>query len=70
MIRRTRSEIEKYYVDDMKKNNIIFPEIQKPLPLYYLLNETEDEIFDKTLRAITTDFKYARYTPLLYLMIN
>jgi len=67
MIRRTRSEIEKYYVDDMKKNNIIFPEIQKPLPLYYLLNETEDEIFDKTLRAITTDFKYARYTPLLYL---
>ncbi|HOL74432.1 MAG TPA: helicase-related protein, partial [Bacteroidales bacterium] len=67
MIRRTRSEIEKYYADDLKKNNIKFPEIEKPQPLYYLLNDDEDKIFDDTLREITQNFKYARYTPLLYL---
>jgi len=64
MIRRTRSEIEKYYVDDMKKIILYFLKYKNHYQLYYLLNETEDEIFDKTLRAITTDFKYARYTPL------
>ena len=67
MIRRTRSEIEKYYADDLKQNNIKFPEIEKPQPLYYLLNDDEDKIFDDTLREITQNFKYARYTPLLYL---
>ncbi|HPZ36544.1 MAG TPA: helicase-related protein [Bacteroidales bacterium] len=67
MIRRTRSEIEKYFADDLKQNNLKFPEIEKPQPLYYLLNDDEDKIFDDTLRQITQNFKYARYTPLLYL---
>jgi len=66
MVRRTRNEIEKYFPNDIKKQKIKFPEVQDPIPLYYQLNETEDKIFNKTITLITKEFKYARYTPLLY----
>ena len=67
MVRRTRQEIEKYFSEDLKKNNIKFPEVEDPKPLYYQLNELEDEIFEKTINLITKNFTYSRYTPLLYL---
>ncbi len=66
MVRRTRDEIEKYFCKDIKKQKLKFPEVQDPVPLYYQLNETEDEIFNETIHLITQRFKYARYTPLLY----
>ncbi len=66
MVRRTRSEIEKYFTQDLKKQNITFPEVENPQPLYYQFNEVEDAIFDKTIRLIATEFSYARYMPLLY----
>ena len=64
MVRRTRSEIEKYFSRDIK--GLKFPEVQDPVPLYYQLNESEDKIFNETIHLITQKFKYARYTPLLY----
>lgn len=64
MVRRTRNEIEKYFPKDMEQQR--FPEIQKPIPLFYQLNENEEMIFDKTINLITKEFKYSRYTPLLY----
>lgn len=67
MVRRTRTEIEKYFAEDLKKNNIQFPEVEDPQPLYYQLNDDEDRIFMQTVELITQKFKYARYTPLLYL---
>ncbi len=66
MVRRTRSEIEKYFAHDLKKNNIQFPEVEPPQPLFYQLNEEEDNIFMETVRLITKNFTYARYKPLLY----
>lgn len=66
MVRRTRNEIEKYFSRDIKKQQLRFPEVQDPIPLYYQLNETEDKIFNETIHLITQKFKYARYTPLLY----
>ena len=66
MIRRTRTEIEKYYGDDLKKQGLKFPEVADPEPLFYKFNKTEAEVFDETIRALTHDFKYARYTPLSY----
>ena len=50
----------------LKKQKLKFPEVQDPVPLYYQLNETEDKIFNETIHLITQEFKYARYTPLLY----
>ena len=66
MVRRTRSEIEKYFPKDLKEQKLKFPEVEKPKPFYYQLNENEDRIFNETVRLITQKFKYARYTPLLY----
>lgn len=67
MVRRTRTEIEKYFAEDLKKNNIKFPEVEDPKPFYYQLNDDEDRIFMETVELITQEFMYSRYTPLLYL---
>lgn len=66
MVRRTRTEIEKYYGQDMKKQGFKFPEVEDPAPLFYKFSKQENEIFNETLRLITAQFNYARYTPLLY----
>jgi len=66
MVRRTRSEIEKYFPEDLKKQKLKFPEVKEPKPFYYQLNEKEDNIFNETIHLITQRFKYVRYTPLLY----
>ncbi len=67
MVRRTRTEIEKYFAEDLKKNKVKFPEVEAPKPFYYQLNKYEDEIFMETVRLITQEFTYSRYMPLLYL---
>ena len=67
MVRRTRGEIEKYFAEDLKKNNVKFPEVEDPKPFCYQLNDEEDRIFMETVELITQKFTYARYTPLLYL---
>jgi len=67
MVRRTRTEIEKYFEEDLKKQGLKFPEVEKPEPFLYELNNEEDAIFNTTIELITKKFKYSRYTPLLYL---
>lgn len=66
MVRRTRTEIERYFNKDMKGQNLKFPNVEKPVPLFYELNDTEDEIFNKTIELVAQKFKYARYMPMLY----
>ncbi len=66
MIRRTRTEIEKYYGEDMKQQGMKFPEIADPVPLLYKFSPLENEIFNETLRLLILQFNYARYKPLLY----
>jgi superfamily II DNA or RNA helicase len=65
MVRRTRTEIEKYFEKDIKEQGLKFPEVRKPEALFYELNDEEDDIFNKTIDLIANQFKYARYTPLL-----
>ncbi len=66
MVRRTRTEIKKYFEDDLKNQGLNFPEVMKPKPLYYLLNDKENGIFNKTIELIAHDFTYARYMPMTY----
>ena len=66
MIRRTRSEIVQYYLDDMKKQGLYFPKLGSPEPIVYEFDEKTEETFNETIRNIKR-FKYSRYTPLLYL---
>lgn len=68
MVRRTRSEIERYFPEDLKNNNVKFPEIEPPRPVFYELNDEEDKIFMETVSLITQDLKYSRYKPLIYLV--
>ncbi len=66
MIRRTRSEIKQYYADDLEKQGLTFPQVGSPEKIVYEFDEQTDETFTETM-AVIKDFRYARYTPLLYL---
>ena len=66
MIRRTRTEIMKYYGADLSLQGLKFPDVADPQPLFYKFNNTENEIFNETIRLLALDFKYARYKPLTY----
>ena len=66
MVRRTRLEVEKYFANDLKKQNLKFPDVVSPRPMYYKLNEQEDRIFNKTVSIIAKGIEYARYKPMLY----
>jgi len=65
MVRRTRTEISKYFERDLIQQNLKFPDMDDPKPLFYQLNEAEDKIFNATIELISKKFSYARYTPLL-----
>ena len=66
IVRRTRSEIENYFSEDLEKQDLKFPEVTNPEPLYYQFNKKEDETFDRTIEIISEELKYARYKPLTY----
>lgn len=66
MVRRTRTEIENHFPDDLKKQGLKFPEVVDPEPAYYELNDDEDKIFSETITLLTRKFKYARYMSMLY----
>lgn len=67
MVRRTRSEIVRYFGEDLGKQGLKFPEVADPEPVFYELSDEEDAIFEQTIRCITSSLTYARYTPKLYL---
>jgi superfamily II DNA or RNA helicase len=64
MVRRTRNSIKKYYANDLKKNNMDFPDVKRPRPIYYEFDEHINGIFDKTLYLLTKKLTYAKYIPL------
>lgn len=66
MVRRTRSEIVRYFARDLERQKLKFPEVIDPEPIFYQLNDAEDRIFNRTIELIAKNFKYARYTPMLY----
>ena len=66
MVRRTRTEIESYFSEDLKNQNLKFPEVKNPEPLFYQFSEKENTVFEQTVRLIAKQLKYARYQPLIY----
>ena len=66
MVRRTRSEIVKYFSKDMEKEGFKFPEVAAPESIFYQLNDNEDYVFNRTVELVTKHFHYARYTPMIY----
>lgn len=66
MVRRTRSEIVKYFGADLEKQGLKFPEVADPEPVFYELDDHENVVFSKTIELVVNKFHYARYTPMLY----
>ncbi len=66
MVRRTRTEILEYYKDDIEKQGLSFPKAGSPEKIIYEFDSDTNEAFNETI-AVIKDFKYSRYTPLLYL---
>ena len=69
MIRRTRSEIQEYYAEDLEKQGLSFPKAGSPEKIIYTFDEDTNDAFNQTI-SIIKEFKYSRYTPLLYLKNN
>ena len=74
-VRRTRTDLteNKRYKKDLEQQNIIFPKIQSPQPIYYKLPDELNTLFDTTLTIINNKKKepsklcYIRYCAPLYL---
>jgi len=66
MVRRTRSEIVMYFGRDLQNQNLNFPEVADPQPVFYELNDHENDVFNTTVELVVKNFKYVRYTPMLY----
>ncbi|MFZ3137131.1 MAG: helicase-related protein [Thermodesulfovibrionales bacterium] len=66
MVRRTRTEVMKYFSEDMEKQGVSFPELDDPKRIIYTFDEKTGNVFNRTI-ALLKDFSYSRYTPLLYL---
>lgn len=67
MVRRTRKEVEIYFDKDIQLQGLKFPSVEKPKPLFYKLNASEEAIFTQTIKLIKS-LSYARYVPMLYLL--
>lgn len=75
MIRRTRTDIKKYYEKDINKQGLFFPEVQAPQEIIYEYDTYTNTIFEKTINTIGTKdtpqdekLSYARYAPKTYLI--
>ncbi|MCB9137564.1 MAG: helicase [Caldilineaceae bacterium] len=66
MVRRTRNEIAQFFTADMEQQGLHFPQIADPQRIVYEFDDETDAIFTQTIELLQ-DFRYARYTPLLYL---
>ena len=52
VIRRTRTDIEKFYNDDMKNQGLTFPKIQKPVAIPYEMKGDVGILFNDTINII------------------
>jgi len=70
-VRRTRKDLQNYpqYIDDMKNQGIVFPEIAPPRPKVYEMDAKLSKLFYHTIFYLTDDDKinYMRYQAIRYL---
>ena len=66
MVRRTRSEIKKYFSKDIDEQGLFFPEVSDPKRLVYKFDATIGLVFSQTMEMLK-QFSYSRYMPLVFL---
>lgn len=62
-VRRTRENIINYkeYKTDLDKQGIIFPKIERPREVKYVLHDGLKVLFERTMVTLADNLKYARY---------
>lgn len=71
-IRRTRSDLKEHelYSKDLIEQDIRFPDVEKPQKIFYQLSPELDELYDSTIKFISSSdvgLKYYRYQALKFL---
>lgn len=66
MVRRTRTEINDFFSEDLKQQGLSFPKLGSPQRIIYEFDNAVETVFNVTIDRLK-QFEYARYTPLLYL---
>ena len=61
MIRRTRTDLKKYYARDLKEQGVKFPDVKEPIVALYVLDPILDNLFNHTVWVLKDGLKYARY---------
>ncbi len=69
MVRRTRSDVMKYFKSDIIKQGLNFPDVDNPQKIVYEYEGMLETIFNETIKLLHS-FTYARYTPLLFYIGN
>lgn len=72
IVRRTRSDLKEHpqYWDDIRSQNLLFPEVEKPIKILYQLDKQLENLYDKTMFFISGPDKgltYNRYKAIGYL---
>lgn len=72
IVRRTRSDLKEHpqYWDDIQSQNLLFPEVEKPIKILYKLDKQLENLYDKTIFFISDPGKgltYNRYKAIGYL---
>lgn len=58
MIRRTRTDVQKYYANDMERQNLKFPKIEGPNELEYQMDFQLSHLFAETMDIIAPSDEY------------
>lgn len=73
MVRRTRTDVNKYYKQDKDKQGLTFPEIEGPLSLQYKMSKPLAQLFFDTMSSIAPEtlasggLMYYRYRAIQFL---
>ena len=68
MIRRTRTDVKKYYSEDLQRQGIVFPDIKGPISINYKMSSNLAHLFSDTMNLIapTEDFRFDNSDYLCY----
>ena len=72
-VRRTRTDLlaHKLYSEDLIKQDVVFPEIEKPHKILYQLDQELDQLYDDTMIFLSHEqkgLKYYRYQAIRFLV--
>lgn len=60
MVRRTRTDVQKYYADDMQRQGLVFPKVVGPNELEYQMDSQLSRLFAETMDIIAPSDDYKR----------